>query len=136
MHYMNKTATPSNPGSIVLIASTSGYFGGTGVSAYIASKHGVVGLLRSSQVEAKKRGNMRVNGVAPFFTPTAITAEYSQRWQETGLEANTPDNVAGAIAQTAVDESLEGACVLVNRHFFESTVSILLTPCLLGCWQV
>ncbi|KAH0835377.1 short chain dehydrogenase/reductase [Fonsecaea pedrosoi] len=117
MHYMNKTATPATPGSIVLIASTSGYFGSTGVSAYIASKHGVVGLLRAAQVEASKRGNIRVNGVAPAFTPTAITAEYSQRWKETGLESNTVEDVAGVVAQTAVDARLKGACVLVAGKY-------------------
>ncbi|OAL38857.1 hypothetical protein AYO20_02063 [Fonsecaea nubica] len=117
MHYMNKTATAANPGSIILIASTSGYFGSTGVAAYIASKHGVVGLLRAAQVEAKKRGNIRVNGVAPAFTPTAITAEYSQRWKETGLESNTVQDVAGVIAQTAVDARLKGACVLVAGKY-------------------
>lgn len=114
MHHMNKTATSARPGSIVLIASPSGYFGSTGVSAYVASKHGVVGLLRASQVEARKRGNIRVNGVAPGLTPTAMTAGYSQRWKDTGMEANTVENVAGVIAQTAVDARLNGACVLVS----------------------
>lgn len=113
MHYMSKTSTAENPGSMVLIASTSGYFGGTGVAAYVASKHGVVGLLRSAQIEAKKR-NIRVNAVAPFFTPTAITAEYSQRWRDKGLEANTPENVAAVIAHTAVDPTLRGKCLLVS----------------------
>ncbi|ETN39396.1 uncharacterized protein HMPREF1541_05619 [Cyphellophora europaea CBS 101466] len=116
LHYLAKTSTAQSPGSIVLVSSTSGYFGGTGVTAYVASKHGVVGLLRSAQVEAKKR-HVRVNGVAPFFTPTAITAAYSQRWREKGLEANTPDNVAGAIAHTAVDRTLMGACVLTAGKY-------------------
>lgn len=113
MHYMNKTATAASPGSIVLVSSTSGYFGGTGVNAYIASKHGITGLLRSSQVEAKKR-HIRINGVAPFLTPTAITVRFAERWKEKGLEANTPENVAAVIAQTAADESMRGKCVLVG----------------------
>jgi NAD(P)-dependent dehydrogenase (short-subunit alcohol dehydrogenase family) len=79
-------------GSVVLVASTSGYFGGTGVNAYVASKHGVVGLLRASQRAAQKCG-VRVNAVAPFFTPTHITASFAGRWKEAGFEGNTPEGV-------------------------------------------
>jgi NAD(P)-dependent dehydrogenase (short-subunit alcohol dehydrogenase family) len=113
MHYMNKHSTAKRPGSIVLVSSTSGYFGGTGVLAYIASKHGVVGLLRASQVEAQKR-HIRLNSVAPFFTPTSMTGSYSQQWRDRGLEANTPENVANVIAQTSVDDTLQGKCILVS----------------------
>ena len=51
MHSMSKNdvGTDGARGSIILIASTSGYFGGTGVVSYISSKHGVVGVMRSSQ---------------------------------------------------------------------------------------
>src|SRR3954469_20124724 len=95
-------AMKSNPpdadgarGSIILIASTSGYFGGTGVVSYIASKHGVVGLCRASQQIANKL-DIRVNVVAPFFTPTYITGSYSEKWKERGLPANTVEDVATA----------------------------------------
>lgn len=119
------TFTPSDPlfaqtrGSVVLVASTSGYFGGTGVSAYVASKHGVIGLLRACQLTAAATG-VRVNGVAPFFTPTRITAGFAEAWKEKGLEANTPQGVAGVIAGMAVDEGVSGRCCLVcirsSRH--------------------
>ncbi|KAI1262747.1 hypothetical protein F5Y18DRAFT_396168 [Xylariaceae sp. FL1019] len=109
IHYMR---APGQAGSIVLVASTSGYFGGTGVSAYVASKHGVIGLLRSSQTVAKKYG-VRVNCVAPFFTPTHITASYAKRWKEAGLEANTVDGVATAIVNVSLDESAKGSSYLV-----------------------
>ncbi|GKZ41927.1 hypothetical protein AbraIFM66951_011673 [Aspergillus brasiliensis] len=96
-------------GSIVLVASTSGYFGGTGVTAYVASKHGVVGLLRGSQVMAQKYG-IRVNAVAPFMTPTRMTAGLSQSWQDAGLEANSPERVAEVIEQIAMDTARRGSC--------------------------
>jgi NAD(P)-dependent dehydrogenase (short-subunit alcohol dehydrogenase family) len=107
MHYMRPTG-----GSVVLVASTSGYFGGTGVSAYVTSKHGVIGLLRSSKKVAEKYG-IRVNAVAPFFTPTHITGSYSTQWKEAGLEANTPGDVATVIAQTALDTKRHGTATLV-----------------------
>jgi NAD(P)-dependent dehydrogenase (short-subunit alcohol dehydrogenase family) len=100
-------------GSIVLLASTSGYFGGTGVTAYVASKHGIVGLLRASQTTAQQHG-IRVNAIAPFLTPTRITAGFAQQWQDAGLEANTPARVAEAIAQAALDVTRRGSCVMVG----------------------
>jgi NAD(P)-dependent dehydrogenase (short-subunit alcohol dehydrogenase family) len=99
MFYMK--SNPVDPitksrGSVVLVASTSGYFGGTGVVSYISSKHGTIGLLRSSQKVAAQHA-IRVNGVAPFFTPTYITGGYSDKWKEKGLQANTTTDVANAI---------------------------------------
>ncbi|KAF1945748.1 NAD(P)-binding protein [Clathrospora elynae] len=99
-------------GSIVLIASTSGYFGGTGVVSYISSKHGVVGLARASQRVANELG-VRVNVVAPFFTPTYITTGYSEKWKERGLPANTVEDVANSIVATSTDPTRKGHSVLV-----------------------
>ncbi|KAF7595681.1 hypothetical protein BBP40_005125 [Aspergillus hancockii] len=101
----------SRPGSILLMASTSGYFGGTGVTAYIASKHGVVGLLRASQGVAQQYG-IRVNAVAPFFTPTRITAGFTTKWAQAGLEANTPQRVAEVVAVVAMDGGGRGLVFL------------------------
>ena len=106
MHHMKDTG-----GSVVMLASTSGYFGGTGVTAYVTSKHGVVGLMRSCQAAAAK-SNVRVNAVAPFFTPTHITASYAANWEAAGLEANTPEGVAAVVVQTSLDER-SGRCTLV-----------------------
>lgn len=99
--------------SILLVASTSSYFGGTGVTAYVASKHGVLGLLRASQSAAREHG-VRVNAVAPFFTPTHITAGFSRQWRDAGLDENTPERVAETIALVALDAERRGHCVLVR----------------------
>ncbi|OCK74872.1 NAD(P)-binding protein [Lepidopterella palustris CBS 459.81] len=114
MHHMRSNPTDSDGfcGSVVLIASTSGYFGGTGVVSYVTSKHGVVGLLRASQRAANKL-RVRVNVVAPFFTPTHITSEYSEKWRVRGLPANTVEDVAFAIVQTAVNPGMKGQSCLV-----------------------
>jgi NAD(P)-dependent dehydrogenase (short-subunit alcohol dehydrogenase family) len=114
MHAMksNHLDADGSRGSVVLIASTSGYFGGTGVVSYIASKHGVVGLCRASQRKADEFG-VRVNVVAPFFTPTYITGEYSQKWSERGLPANTLEDVANAVVDTATNPARKGHGVMV-----------------------
>lgn len=110
---MKQDSATLHPKSIVLVASTSSYFGGTGVAAYIASKHGVLGLLRASQYKASELG-IRVNGVAPFLTPTRITTGFAKRWQQAGLEQNSPERVAEAIALMALDEDRRGECVMVS----------------------
>ncbi|KAF2477132.1 NAD(P)-binding protein [Lindgomyces ingoldianus] len=99
-------------GSIVFIASTSGYFGGTGVVSYISSKHGVVGLCRSSQRIANQL-QIRVNVVAPFFTPTYMTGGYATKWRERGLPANTVEDVATAVVRTATNPERKGHSVMV-----------------------
>ncbi|KAJ5528813.1 Short-chain dehydrogenase/reductase SDR [Penicillium freii] len=86
------------------------------VAAYIASKHGVLGLLRACQDVARSHG-VRVNAIAPFLTPTHITAGFAHKWDEAGLEKNTPDRVAEAIAVVALVEEREGNCVLVAGKY-------------------
>jgi NAD(P)-dependent dehydrogenase (short-subunit alcohol dehydrogenase family) len=51
-------------GAIVNMASSAGLMAHAGRAAYSASKHGIVGLTRSSAVEYAQRG-VRVNAVAP-----------------------------------------------------------------------
>jgi len=61
-------------GSIVIVASISGVTGFPGVSAYTASKHAVLGLLRSAAIEAAPQ-RIRINAVAPGFTATRMTRD-------------------------------------------------------------
>lgn len=58
-------------GRIVNIASTAGLTGYAYVSAYVAAKHGVVGLTRSLALEAA-RSKVTVNAVCPGYTETDI----------------------------------------------------------------
>lgn len=109
----NAPLSDGSRGSVVLVSSTSGYFGGTGVVSYVSSKHGITGLLRASQAAAKEF-SIRVNGVAPFFTPTHITSSFAQMWADAGLPANSAEDVAWAIGQTAMDNSNKGSCTLVS----------------------
>ncbi|HTO64055.1 MAG TPA: SDR family oxidoreductase [Bradyrhizobium sp.] len=60
-------------GRIVAIASTAGLKGYPYVSAYVAAKHAVIGLVRSLALEVAAT-NVTVNAVCPGFTDTDLVA--------------------------------------------------------------
>lgn len=61
-------------GSAVIVSSISGVMGFAGVSAYTASKHAVIGMMRSAALELAPVG-VRVNVVAPGFVSTRMTRD-------------------------------------------------------------
>jgi NAD(P)-dependent dehydrogenase (short-subunit alcohol dehydrogenase family) len=74
-------------GRIIFVASTAGLKGYSYVAAYVAAKHGVVGLMRALAVETAKSG-VTVNAVCPGFVETEMLEVSIQRIVEkTGRSA-------------------------------------------------
>lgn len=59
----NKVAVITG-GSIIITSSVAGLRGGIGMSAYVASKHAVIGIMRSTAIECGQM-DIRVNTVNP-----------------------------------------------------------------------
>ena len=101
-------------GVIVNVASTAGFRGAPGISAYVASKHAVVGLTKALAIELGPLG-IRVVGVAPGVIDTPGVQEQLAPLKEAGLDvgarmertllgrAGQPDDVARVITLLATD---------------------------------
>jgi NAD(P)-dependent dehydrogenase (short-subunit alcohol dehydrogenase family) len=66
--------TQAGFGRVVVIASVAGKVGGARIAAYTASKHGVIGLVRTAAAEVARSG-VTVNAVCPGYVDTPMTDE-------------------------------------------------------------
>ena len=74
-------------GRVVNIASTAGLAGYPYVAAYVAAKHGVVGLTRALALETARSG-ITINAVCPGYTDTELLqASMAQIVTKTGRDA-------------------------------------------------
>jgi len=91
-------------GAIVNCASTQGLYGTVGLPAYVAAKHGVVGLTKAAALEYV-RNNIRINAVCPGMVDTpmwqrAITPEVEKELlakDPMGRLAKPEEIAAGAV---------------------------------------
>ncbi len=71
-------------GAIVNMASILGAVGFPGAAAYVAAKHGVIGLTQNGALEYAKQG-IRVNAVGPAFIRTPMIASLEEDQQARNL---------------------------------------------------
>jgi NAD(P)-dependent dehydrogenase (short-subunit alcohol dehydrogenase family) len=106
-------------GAIVNVASILGVVAHEGSAAYVAAKHGVVGLTKTAALDYARDG-IRVNAVGPGFIRTGlITSKFGQERQAALADRHpigrlgTPEEVAEVIAWLASD-----AASLVTGAFY------------------
>ena len=119
-------------GSIVNCASAAGLVGFPYMPAYVAAKHGVVGLTKAAALEYARDG-IRVNAVCPGYVDTPMTDQSIARVSEkTGRSADqsrdaiaamnasgrlvTAEEVAASILHLCRPDSrsITGACLTVD----------------------
>jgi NAD(P)-dependent dehydrogenase (short-subunit alcohol dehydrogenase family) len=93
-------------GVIVNIASVAGLVGFSGLPAYVASKHGVVGLTKTAALEYAKSG-IRINAVCPGVIQTPMLERLFQSNPQAGEASAALEPVGrlgqpGEIAEAAV----------------------------------
>ncbi len=111
------TSMKGRGGSIVNIASETAFTGSHGFVHYVASKGAVVSLTRALANELG-RFDIRVNCVAPGFTPTPgsdVLGSYDPTRTPLG-RVMRPDDLFGTIAHLLSDDAafVSGQSILVN----------------------
>lgn len=100
-----------NKGVIINCASVAGLNGFPGLPAYVATKHGIVGLTKSAALEYAKQG-IRVNAVCPGVIHTAMIDRLTGKDKEvekqyTSMEPigrmGNPEEVAEAVVWLCSD---------------------------------
>lgn len=114
-------------GAIVATSSAAGLVGTGGLAAYVASKHGVVGLVKSIAIDTAKLG-VRVNAICPGVIATSMVDRLSQavpNFEEALLamkpmaRLGTPQEAAEAAVWLASDAAsfITGATLSVDGGY-------------------
>ena len=111
MRYQIPAMLKSGGGSIINIASILGQVGFAYSSAYVAAKHGVVGLTKNAAMEYAAQG-IRVNSVGPGFIKTPLLDRNLNAEQMAGIAAlhpigrlGRPEEVAELVLWLASDKA-------------------------------
>lgn len=100
MRYQIPAMLKAGGGAIVNIASILGQVGFDNSAAYVAAKHGVVGLTKNAALEYSRQG-IRVNAVGPGFIKTPMVENNLKQEQLNQLAAVHPIGRLGTSEEVA-----------------------------------
>lgn len=100
IRYQIPAMLKSGEGSIVNIASILGLVGFANSSAYVAAKHGVVGLTKNAAIEYGTK-NIRVNSIGPGFILTPLLSKNMDAAAIESLASLHPMNRLGTPEEVA-----------------------------------
>ncbi|GAB3063341.1 SDR family NAD(P)-dependent oxidoreductase [Virgibacillus ainsalahensis] len=126
LKYVLEVMKEQKSGAVVNTASNGGLLGAPGMSAYVASKHAVIGLNKSASMEMTEYG-VRVNAVAPSGVDTEMmksietnaTGESSEEARKQ-FAATVPMNryaTAGEIADLMVFLASDKASFISGSYY-------------------
>jgi len=100
-------------GRIVVVSSTAGVRGWPGMAHYVASKHGVIGLVRSLALEVGEYG-VTVNAVCPTRVPTEMVTYPAYYEHECGPGATLDDLAKATRADQVLPVDFVPATAIAN----------------------
>jgi NAD(P)-dependent dehydrogenase (short-subunit alcohol dehydrogenase family) len=114
-------------GVIVNCSSVAGLVGFNGSPAYVASKHGVIGLTKTAALEYAQEG-IRVNAVCPGIIDTPMIDRVTKKDKETEKQFvkmeplgrfGSPEEIANAVIWMCSDEAsfVTGHSMVVDGGF-------------------
>jgi NAD(P)-dependent dehydrogenase (short-subunit alcohol dehydrogenase family) len=127
MKYEIEEMLKQGEGAIVNNASVAGLIGFQNVPAYVASKHGIVGLTKTAALEYAKQG-LRINAVCPGVIKTAMIDRMTGKEKEVEKQFEAmepigrmgePLEVANAVVWLCSDEAsfITGTAMPVDGGF-------------------
>ncbi|TKA69825.1 hypothetical protein B0A55_07502 [Friedmanniomyces simplex] len=111
-----KGATAAADKSLTLVSSVAGFREDPGLYVYIASKHGVLGLMRALRgpLLRSQPHPIRTNAICPWMTRTRLVAGIDKIWAEAGLPSNEPEDVARVIVGVLADGQVNGGTMYIE----------------------
>ena len=100
MRYQIPAILASGGGAIVNMASILGSVGFGNAPAYVAAKHGVVGLTKTAAIEYARHG-IRINSIGPAFIDTPLLSKNLDAATLTAIAGMHPVGRLGTAAEVA-----------------------------------
>lgn len=114
--YLRHNRGPGTDRSILLFSSVSGFKESPSLFIDQASKHGVIGLMRSlrSYISSPYKHYLRINTICPWMTQTETMKQIEQQWKQASLPTNTTREVSTVANGILADSSLNGTSMFVE----------------------